>query len=369
MIRKFAFLLGLMFLVNFMNAQVQDTIVEEDFSQYENVGFADDGAKRYCSPKIYDLSPQRLISVSWDQQLGYEAFSSRPGEYDKDDSALFGHKGNIDKTAGLRLFANIPIISKNELVWQMGLNFVNTNYDINSITPQGNEPNAELNNGMLSGLDARGLTSAGVHSTIFKPLGEKSFLLFQGSADLNGDYGFDDVPSLSKLRYSGAVIWGKRSNDRKQWGVGISRTYRVGEMNYIPVVMFNWTAPNRKYGTEILFPARANFRLTINPRNLILIGYELEGASYHLANLSNTNTNYELRRSELRAKVEYQRQIKGFVWFSAQAGWRNDYSFNVDRIEGDGDFFRGFFGNQKYSQLNSLTNPVYFNIGIHLVSP
>ena len=38
-----------------------DTTSEDDFSQYANVGFADKGSKRFCSPKIEGLSPAKLI--------------------------------------------------------------------------------------------------------------------------------------------------------------------------------------------------------------------------------------------------------------------------------------------------------------------
>jgi hypothetical protein len=141
-------------------------------------------------------------------------------------------------------------------------------------------------------------------------------------------------------------------------------------MNYIPVFMFNYTSANRKWGTEILFPARAHYRRTFSPRSLLLAGYELEGGSYRLGSFSNANRSLEIRRGELRARLEYQRQLMGFVWVSAQVGWRYDWSFNADYLDNNGrEFFRGFTGSQKYAMLNSLSNPLYFNIGFHLVSP
>lgn len=49
----------------------QENSSDEDFSMYDNVGFADEGARRYCSPKIEGLSPAKLISVGYDFQAGY----------------------------------------------------------------------------------------------------------------------------------------------------------------------------------------------------------------------------------------------------------------------------------------------------------
>ena len=44
---------------------------EDDFSQYDNLGFVDAGAKRFCSPKIEGLSPAKLISLGYDYQGAY----------------------------------------------------------------------------------------------------------------------------------------------------------------------------------------------------------------------------------------------------------------------------------------------------------
>jgi hypothetical protein len=352
-----------------LTAQSTDTIppatpaeAEEDYSIYDNVQFTDTGTRRYCSPKVFDQSPQRFLSVAWDAQMPYTLQLSAIGSYTDGDNPAIAEEARANYTGGLRLSANIPVISKNSFVWQMGMNYWETRYKLGENQKPATALSAALRNG--------GLRTLGLNTTIFKPLNEKSFILFQGSSDLNGDYSFSDFQSLRYLRYSAAVIVGRRPNDRKQWGVGVARTYRVGEMNYLPVILFNYTAPNRKWGTEILFPARAHVRRTINPRNLILVGYELEGQSYRIAALSDTERSLEIRRGEMRTRVEYQRQLSGFIWLSCQAGWRYDWSFNADYLENDGkDFFRGFTGNQKYSMLNTLGNPLYFNIGIHLVSP
>lgn len=345
----------------------QDTVPaaaeEEDYSQYENLGFSDSGAKRFCSPKILGLSPQRFVSVAWDMQLAHEAEFSQVGSFEDGTAPPFAETATIRSAGGLRLGANIPVISRNNLVWQMGATFWNTNYRVKTVSRADNAA------GLLEQLDERGLRTAGLNTTVFKPLGEKTFLLFQGSADLSGDYTFSTMQSLRYLRYSAAAIWGRRPSDRKQWGIGLSRTYRVGEMNYIPVVLFNWTSENRKWGTEILFPARGHVRRTFSPRQLLLVGYELEGQSYRVRNLSESDRSFEIRRGELRARLEYQRNITGFIWLSAQAGWRYNWSYNADYLANNRDFFRGFFGDQTYAMLNTLQNPLYFNIGIHLVSP
>lgn len=83
-----------------------------------------------------------------------------------------------------------------------------------------------------------------------------------------------------------------------------------------------------------------------------------------------TDKELDIRRGELRFRLEFQRQIWGFIWGTIQAGYRYDYSFHADYTGKDGsDFFRGFTGSQKYAMMNELTGAAYFNVGIHLVSP
>lgn len=337
---------------------------EDDYSQYENLSLADSKARRYSNPKVLGLSPQRFISVGWDFQGPYDMQFSPVSVFAEGDPAPIEETRRARLTHGLRLSANIPIISRNSILWQLGGNWWDTRYQYDQ-TPE-NSYVAQL-------LSRNGLRTAGLNTTVFKPLNETSFILFQGAADLSGDYGILEFQPLRFLRYSGALVWGRRPHDRKQWGVGIARTYRVGEMNYIPVFLFNYTSLNRKWGTEILFPARAHYRRTFNPRSLLLAGYELEGQSYLLretpGDFDGLRT-IEIRRGEARARIEYQRQLAGFIWIAAQLGYRYNWSFNADYTADNGrDFFRGFFGNQTYAMLNQIGNPLYFQITLNLVSP
>src|SRR5690606_24890195 len=118
--------------------------------------------------------------------------------------------------------------------------------------------------------------------------------------------------------------------------------------NYIPVLMYNWTSVNNKWGTEMLLPARGHVRYTVNPRSMLFAGFELEGNSFRIGNqgaaLQDPQFNdLEIRRSELRFRLMYERQLSGFIWLSAQAGYRYNYSYDVDQVADGKDFYRGFF--------------------------
>ncbi len=354
-------LLALCLPVSLLMAQPDSTAVEEeDYSMYDNLGFADAGAKRYCTSKVFDLSPQKLISIGYDFQ----------GPYSLEEPD--GSKSEFDFSHGERLQFNIPVLSRNDIIIQLNVNHAAQRYS-------GTADSASV---LGRNLLERGLRTTGLGTTIFKPLNEKHFILFQGSADLSGDYALDQWQPLSFLRYSAAAIFGWKKHDRLMYGFGLSRTYRVGEMNYIPVFLYNYTAPNRKWGAEVLFPARAHYRRTYNSRNILLLGYELEGQSYRLNNSQayqyRSNTllpnatnvavlNPDLRRGELRIRAMYEFSLKNFIWLSLQAGFRYNYSFQVDNVPKE--FFRGFFGDQPYAMENVLGHTFYTMVSLNLVSP
>ena len=333
---------------------------EEDYSMYDDLEYADEGATTFASPKIIGLSPNRFINVAWDVQSPYTLKSSEINGYAPDYPWKPIESSNVSYTGGLRLNANIPVVSRNNIVWQMGANYMNTNFSIDEVDPA-KDP-------ILFELDKRALNTTGLFTTVFKPLNDKQFLIFQGQADYNGNYTFTDFHSFGLTKYSAAVLWGKRPHDRLQWAIGASRTYRVGELNYVPIIMYNWTSKKEKWGTEILFPAKANGKYWMNKNSLIMFGYELEGGSYHLEGLSNNGNSFELRRGAVRPRIEWNRKLVGFFWLNAQLGTRINYGFTYDELENGKEFFRGFLGQQEIAAFSSLGTSLYGLVGISFVS-
>lgn len=318
-----------------------------------------DGIKSFCSSKILGITPSKLVSIGYDFQTPYTLTTNdgQPNENDVD----------INATHGVRFAALFPVISKNNIIVSLGARYMESQYVFDDESQVEGDP-------LGQSLQRSGaLRNIGVDLTIFKPLNDRHFLLYVGNHDLNGDYWLDELQPLRYMKHSIAGVFGWRTSDRRQIGVGISRTYRVGELNYIPILLYNFTARNEKWGIEAIFPARAHYRRNFSSRSLLKIGYELEGNSYRLQNRrgqfrdaeGEPLDDVELRRSELRFQAIYERSLSGFIWISVQAGYRYNWSYNVD----DGEFFRGFFGDQDYVAENILTNPLYFNVSLNLVSP
>lgn len=355
--------------VSVLRSVMAQTEEEEDWDLYGDLELVDESkVKRFAKPTIVGLSPTKFLSLSYDRQLPYTMnlssakfpVSGNSG-WGVDKDAPISETGRVNFTGGLRFNSNIPVISKASLVWQSGLNYMRTGYSISDIKSQKGA------SALATILNERGLNNLNWTNTFFIPISEQNFFILQGSLELSGDYDWGLQP-LGTSRWSLAAIYGKRVSENKRWGLGLARTYRVGNLNYVPVVMYDVTSPNRKWGTEILFPARAHARYNFSKNALLLVGYELEGQSYRIDQLSRGDNSYEIRRGELRPRVELQKQLSGPFWINFQAGYRIDYSFDADELENGKEFFRGFFGEQQFGMVNTLGNAVYFNLGISFVT-
>jgi len=349
-------LFGLIPLQHF--AQVGD---EEDFSEYEKYS-TDEKIKRYCTPKVVGLAPAKLISIGYDFALGHSISANPIG-------ITLGQEEKVSNYNGLALSANIPVLSNNKILINVGGNYVESNYSFESDS---------LFNPLLLATN-RGLKTLQLNTTIFKPLNEKNFILGFAQGDYSGDYTLNNMQPLSFTKLSWMAVFGLKFNERYQFGFGATQTYRAGGKSFLPVIMYNYTSKNEKWGIEALLPARGHFRYAFNKRTLLLAGFEIVGSSYHLANkdqlfpANGTNgmvDNYdnqkiELRRSEIRPRLDFQRGITDFIWFGVQAGYIVNYNYNVD----SGNFYRGFGSDRPFVMENGVTSAPYFQVSINLVSP
>jgi hypothetical protein len=330
--------------INYCFAQTDTTkTTEEDFSQYAEMEATDSQSKTvYCTSKIIGQLPSRLISIGYDYLLPHTAAVDSFLNYEKE---TFTIKNN----QVYRFLANFPVISNTKWLINLGANLMQSKYTSNN------------SNNALTNTFKNGLITIGINATVFKPFNSKHFTLVQANFDINGDYTLSKFQNLNTVRTSIAALYGIKKHDRLQIGFGLSRTFRAGEAAYFPILMYNYTSVNKKWGFECLLPARGAFRYNLNARNFLSTGFELEGNSYQIQSLSNA----VLRRSELRLKLNYDFSIHNFFWIGLQTGLRYNYKFNLDS-----KYFNRTIGKSTpYAMNNSLTNPLFFAISLNLVSP
>ncbi len=340
---------------------IEEEIIEEDVMEeesYDNYDFSNlvaaEDVKAFCSSRILNQGPQKLVSIGYDYQFGYDAtfnsFYNVPEE-----------ENTINSTHGLRVDLMYPVISKNNILVTLNLNYLEARYNIEDVN--------ENSHPLYRTLDNTGLRSTNFSAVVFKPLNMKNFLLIQGGVSVNGDYTFSDFQSMQYNRYFGAVIYGWKPHDRKMWGLGVTRTYLGGALNYLPVFYYQYSSDDGKWGIDAVLPSRFNYKRNFAKGSILSAGFNFDGNTYRLNQMSDEfseeNVDLELRRSELRFRLIYDHAITRLLWFSVQAGLRYNWQFNVD----DGDFFRSLFSDDPYVFENTIGNPLYAQISLSWVSP
>lgn len=347
--------------------QVEDDEEEEDFSMYEDWG-TDESEKRYCGPKVKGLSPAKLISVGYDYAfLPHDITGGAVGDFyeESTEQASFYH--------GVRLALNLPVYSTNKLLINIGANYGETRYRFE---------NNDLTNPFHRAL-AGDIRTAGLNTTIFKPFNEKHYALGYYAAEYSGNYTSNDMQSVSFIKHTFLGVFGWKFNEHFQFGIGATQSYRAGEINYFPIIMYNYTSAEGNWGIEMLAPARAHFRYRFSSKSLILAGMDLEGTSYHMSNrdgifpaadpnneILREGFNYdpnkiEFRRSEIRLNLKYEHGLTDFIWVLAQVGYALNYRSDID----SGEFFRGFFKDNPYVMKNNVAGVPYLQLSLNLVSP
>lgn len=326
-------------------SQTDTTKTTDDFN-FEEFGDADDKKiKTYCTQKVSYLSPTKLISVGYEGQLPFHWQSV--GTHGM-AQAITTAETHVNTFSGVRLGVNTPVISRSNFILNLGLTYWNTRVALG---------NPERSANMFGKVQA--LNSTGLNATVFKPLNNKNFIIVQANADLNGNYrNFDEINSKG-LTFSGIALYGWKKDDNFMWGVGLSRTYRAGQVLHIPVILYNRTF-NQKWGIEAILPARAHVRRNFSTTSYLMAGVEIEGNAYYLGNMGGSELH--LRRGELKPRLMFEQKLTGFIWLSAQAGLRYNWRFDAFNSQNPTK-------DQKPLFTNTLGNPLYFNLSLNFVSP
>jgi hypothetical protein len=323
------------------------TMAQDDFNMDDFAEADDTEIKTFANNKVINLSPTKLINISYDLTGGFDLESEAGKAFDGDYNATSGASLNH----GLRIDANFPVISKSSLIVNLTASHWESNYSFDGVGDD---------HGLASRLDQTGMRSTRIGAVVFKPFNEKNFMIAQFDAALNGAYDFDQFdPDFSKMKYSAALLYGWKFNDYTNLAVGVTRTYRGGRLLHIPILLCNKTFSD-KWGMELLLPARGALRHNFSTKSLLKIGYELEGHSYFMESVENITSNeLELRKSEIRPRVSWDKSLSDFIWINLQAGVRVNYRFDLDEDAGADEALLE----------NNIGLPFYFRVGFSLVSP
>lgn len=354
-------------------AQVEEDDDDDfDFSEFE---LAAPPSKSFCNNKVLGQIPTTLVGFNYDLQFPHDLSVMPPiggEEFFPEQTA------EISPAQAFNFQGNFPIVSRNNILINLNTLFHHQSY---AFSGDDSHP-------LMQSLGRHGLTRSAVMGTVFKPLNDRHFILAQVGAEVNGDYVFSEAGDLiGSVRLPAAVLFGWKPHDRLMYAFGLSRTYIGGALNYVPVIYYYHTFKNQKWGVEALLPARGALRYRFNSLSVLLLGFNATGASYSLnsfdnyaqsfappqqgelpgfPDMLNSARNVELRRSELRLGLTFQRSLVGFFWLTLDAGYRVNWSYGVDQ---GGDFLRFFGDNTPYFLETDLRNTPYISVGISYMSP
>ncbi|WP_066834888.1 DUF6268 family outer membrane beta-barrel protein [Rufibacter ruber] len=222
---------------------------------------------------------------------------------------------------------------------------------------------ANIDYPLYNTLEDKDLRSLDGQLIVLRPINQKNWLLFRVKGELNGDYGKYSQISFSRyLRTSMEVIYGWKKSPYLSYGVGAQLGYAFGRQTIYPAFMYNRTF-NDRWGVEAIFPANVTFRRNFSEKSFFYLGYKIEGASYNI-NINNDQFSQyetvELRKSEIRGRFRWDREIYDFLWFGLETGYRYNHKFGVY----DGE-------NKKANPLieNHIKDAIFFNVELFLVPP
>jgi hypothetical protein len=324
-------------------AQTDTTEVFEDYSQYGEA----EGVVRYCTQKVLNQTPQRIISIGYDYNAGFHM----PGIRVSESIPSITQDLHVNQVSMLRAQVNVPVIATTKLIWQLGANYWSSQFAFEN----------DKNNSFAKTLQANALVSTGINSTIFKPLNDRNFFIFQASADLNGIFPKLGDINAKALTLSTTGIYGWKTSETNMIGTGIARTYRAGRLIYVPVLLWNKTF-NDRWGMELLLPAKGFVRYNFSTSSMLQAGFELEGNQFYTNLPQSKNGAAYIQRGEFKPRIMWDKKITGFLWFNVQAGLRYNYRFDVvNKYDGKEDMDRFF--------TSKLGNPMYVNFSLNFVSP
>ncbi|AKQ46678.1 hypothetical protein TH63_15280 [Rufibacter radiotolerans] len=212
-------------------------------------------------------------------------------------------------------------------------------------------------------LEDKNLRSLDGQLIMLKPLNNKNYLIFRVKGELNGDYGKHSSVSLKRyFRTSMEAIYGWKKSPYLSYGVGAQLGYAFGRQTIYPAFLYNRTF-NDKWGVEALFPANVTLRRNLSEKSLLYLGYKIDGATYNI-NIDtepfNQYETVEIRKSELKARLRWDREIYDFLWFGLETGYRYNHRFNV------------YDGRNKTANPlieNHIKDAMFFNVELFLVPP
>jgi hypothetical protein len=306
---------------------------------------AQNDSTKFCNPQLEGMARSKGFNISYERVFHSKITST------SSDTAVGNSTADINTNNKFDVFLRLPVWNRPGLKVILGAHYHLEEFNFKN--------SGLLKYDLYKNLHDKNLKSLGANMNILKPLNPISYIGVRMLAEFNGDYSSKEFPKTSFLRYSIAAIYGKKPCPTRTWGLGFYYNYTFGRRSIYPVLLYANTF-NKKWGIEALLPANFKVRRNLSEKTLLYFGYEAEGGAYHLQFTNpplGTINNLELRKSNVRLGVDFEREIYDFLWFGISGGLRTPIGFNLARHNERTPVIRNKFSPSPFIEFNIFIVP------------
>lgn len=172
----------------------------------------------------------------------------------------------------------------------------------------------------LSRMSDWNLRSLGVDIRAINKIGDAAWLMTNLNINQSGNLREDDVQA--PLNYTLSAIYLKKHSADKEIGFGFMANRSFGKVVAFPAVVFNYNF-SPKMGLEVMLPRRVALRYNLSPSDILLFKADALSRSYYI---TDTNIDYNFRRTELDLGLEYHKQLGKLLGVELFGGYRQNIS-------------------------------------------
>lgn len=308
-----------------------------------------------ANPSVTGMGKSKGIIINYEWQPDFGITSTSPNQ------EVGSRTGDVRRNNKLDIKAYVPLVNNPHFKLVGGFNYFFEEFNFEYPLPE--YP-------FYDNIQDRNLKTISGQLVMLRPINEKNFYIFRAKGELNGDYSSKEVAVPDYLKTTVEFLYGWKKSRDLSYGVGAQIGYALGRRRIYPAFLYNQTF-NSKWGIEALLPANADVRYNASEKSLWFAGFSVDGASYNInvnhPSFSDLET-MELRRSEIRTRLRWEREIYDFLWFGAEAGYRYNFNFDVYRPDDDDGFGLFTKGDDPIID-NKLKGAALFSVEIFLVPP
>jgi len=278
--------------------------------------------QQFANPSVLGMGPSKGIIVHYERTTPFSVAAA--GQV----AGVSDYNTDAKRNGRLIIKGYIPAWNRPHLKVIVGLNYDREEFKFDT---------RPTNYSLFDNIENKGLKSTGVQLAIIRPVDAVHWYLARVKGELSGDYtSSTDIGNTNYLRASAEAFYGWKRSPRFSWGVGFQYGYTFGRLSLYPAIIYNRTFSDH-WGMEALFPARISARYNASERSLFYAGYSVDGSNYIVALRQELPLgpgkqplrSLELRETEVKFRLRWERELLSFLWLGAEGGFRYNYAFDA----------------------------------------